>query len=30
MLDYKDITIKHYELGISGYMIAKHLDVSES
>lgn len=30
MLDYKDIIIKHYGLGMSGREIAKHLGVSKS
>ncbi len=30
MLDYKDIIIKHYGLGLSGWEIAKPLCVSKS
>ena len=30
MLDYKDIIIKHYELGLSGSVISKQLGVSKS
>ena len=30
MLDYKDIIIKHYGLGLSGSAISKQLGVSKS